>query len=400
MLEVINRVIRYWLLPCCALCLIASACMPITATAPLSTNAIVNQPTVTTTPLLATPTLSFESTRLPFYDIPELKVAFRTLETIDGLSKSSLWVVSLPAQTAQPILTTQYIDDSTLAWSRDGKRIAYVHRISNGQEATISIINVDSLLVSPIELSVRLGGGAAEFITLYPSLNWSSNDVWLYFVVKYSDQTFKQFVANTTDRRVHELNPNWRFLGWSPSAGEVFLYVDMMNNTINLRNINSGDQIVLPRQDIDLRTTGTLAWSPTGDQAVLSASDSENAFTPLLLLLNFTRRETRSLLFAGQIDPVAWSPNGSWIAMWNSDLFFLDARSFDRLVKRVSAKSDSIDPKVWLSDSRAFVYQDGQTLYVVSPWGSEPPQEILNLTELGIKSDSEIVANVWSSLSP
>jgi hypothetical protein len=322
---------------------------------------------------------------------------------------TELWVIEPPYQTPRLILSPESsnaLQGYIVAWSHDGKKIAYIH-LKDANTLTVSVIDISSLeqkqlaFSSPVE---PLGPGSSLQVYIYPG-SWSLKDNWLHISVLYTRPNKtdfgKEIILGTTNNQMIELDKNVNFSAWSPVIVDQFLYtpdLDSDAQTLSVGEVGHVEPVTTiskPKTYAVSPGAGGIAWSPDGIKAILQFYDTADA-QDRIALVDLQQATWTTLPPRGLYIPSSWSPNNQWVALYNRDLFFWSADKPKEDLIRIKAIGDFIDPKAWIPDGSMFVYQDGNTLYAVNPVMPSETIEVLDLSTLKVQSDDPLTTlNIW-----
>ena len=312
----------------------------------------------------------------------ELQAAFVT--RCDEESQQ-LWVLTSPF--AEPYLAATFpqeraLVNSTVAWSSQGDRIAFTQRIGE-QAMTVAILNVDTGQAHQFDYQVPTQPDAnwSTTLTVFQG-SWSLDDQWLAVlqntIPAASRQALSTALINTDTGEVVELDESKEFEGWSPVMPDEYLYIlhpdypRMGNETVNVGEIGSTEPVLtIADFGVFAPSLAHFVWSPDGSKLVMNTRGPANR--PTNLLIDLPARNWVNTDLGGDHFPVAWSPDGEWIAFSNGGLYFSRVEDEGDSVVHVNSESGSLIPAGWLEQEQRFVAYDRASIYLIEPAPPEQP---------------------------
>lgn len=138
------------------------------------------------------------------------------------------------------------------------------------------------------------------------------------------DETLFIWNLATGEHQSWPLSSIAREFAWSP--GGNWLYVGSDDSQITVWDLKAATPVRALESHFPLY--GDTAWSPDSQQVAAVARGSKEQ--SLLLIWDLAGNLLQRLEYSGQIGPVAWSPDGSTLALWKQDgtLLLLDTLSW------------------------------------------------------------------------
>jgi Tol biopolymer transport system component/polyisoprenoid-binding protein YceI len=230
---------------------------------------------------------------------------------------------------AAPVrLTNSLADESGIAWSPDGSRIAFVSgaELMSARDAEIYIIDLEAL--APGAAPARLTNNQAGDY----SPAWSPDGFRIAFVSE-RDRNTDIYVMNADGSAPMRLTSNaWRDSRpvWSPDGSRIAFVSGDERTDIYVMNADGSGQVKLTDS---FAADQDPVWSPDGSRIAFVSGDMNAE----IHVMNADGSENRRLTDASGLDvSPAWSPDGSRIAFrshrdGNSEIYRMNADGSDQV---------------------------------------------------------------------
>ena len=280
----------------------------------------------------------------------------------------NLWRVPIEEKTGkvlgapQPVTTpSPYV--SQLSFSRDGRRMAYVHAV---RSANLQRIGFDPITETTVGQLVGITQGSR--LASVPNL--SPDNEWLVF----DTQTDKQediFVVKRDGTGLHQLTDDAykeRGARWSPDGKRIAFFSDRSGKW-EIWAINA-DGSGLQQITYATSTVVNPVWSPDGTHIAYRNAGSSN---PSIIQVGKSWSEQTPQALPSMSDSTtrlyvwSWSPDGRKLAGYLEHsgtspsgiaVYSLDSQQYEIL-------TDFGTGPTWLSDSRRLVFQHQGKLYLI-----------------------------------
>lgn len=350
------------------------------STTPSPTNTEVIQSTASPTP---TPKVFDADIKLAYTEWVMEGDQVRTIE---------YWILEPPYEVPRKVAEIEYGGYSEPQWSHSGDKIAFAKEKNN--QISIVVVNVDTLEEKNYNLPVgQMEPGLSH-------VSWSYDDRWLAlaYIIKNSYLIDKTVI---TDRTTHESRvfPNGvEFCDWFREPEDQFVNLEKTISTpypspedspvrdiaIQIQRLGKKDTISVI-DDMGEYTPEVCRYnirvSPDGKIAIAESSngDRENIIQIDL------QTGSWKLLFSSKGDNNVgeWSPDGRWLvrSRYPRD-YFWDFYYESEPSENAIPVQDLMNTSAWAGDSQWLVYQDGNSIYAVSPLDDQSPIKIFDLPDL------------------
>jgi Tol biopolymer transport system component len=279
-------------------------------------------------------------------------------------------------------VTTPSPYSGPISISRDGKRIAYVHRVSTTNIQVAGFDPVKAAIVAPPRW-VTQGSRRAS----HPQL--SADGEWLVYWDAGKQEDL--FVIKTDGTGLQQLTNDVykdRYPRWSPDGRRIAFHSNR-GGKMDIWLINP-DGSALERLTYEQAPAVYFpVWSPDGKRLAYTIPDASSFV--MEVAKPWKEQSPKPVVvppeLGAQFNVWSWSPDGRKLAgtLRKADatvvglgIYSLESGKLERLT------SFGIDP-MWLSDSRRLLFKDQGTLYVIDSQTGKP-HEILSVAPHGISA--------------
>jgi len=291
----------------------------------------------------------------------------------DRAGSMNLWRVPIEETTGKVLgspeaITTPSPYVSQVSFSRDGRRLAYVHAV---RSANLQRVTFDPAKETVVGEPVWITQGSR--LALVPHL--SPDGEWLAF----DTQTDKQediYVVRHDGTGLHQLTDDPykdRGARWSPDGKRIAFFSDRSGKW-EIWMINP-DGSGLQQITYTTATVINPIWSPDGTRIVYRNAGSN----PSIIEVSKSWQEQTPQTLPAMSSPAArlyawsWSPDGRIIAGYEEhsvgppsgiDIYSLESQKYDQL-------TDFGSSPAWLSDSRRLLFHHQGKLYIIDSQSSK-----------------------------
>jgi Tol biopolymer transport system component/polyisoprenoid-binding protein YceI len=284
---------------------------------------------------------------------------------------------------AAPVrLTSSPADESGIAWSPDGSKIAFVSgaELMSARNAEIYVVDLEALTpgAAPTRLTDNQAGDYSP--------TWSPDASRIAFVSE-RDGNSEIYVMNADGSAPTRLTRNaWRDSQpvWSPDGARIAFVSGDERTDIYVLNADGSDQVKLTDS---FAADHDPAWSPDGSRIAFVSGDRNTE----IHMIDADGSQNRQLTSASGLDvsPV-WSPDGGTIAFrshrdGNSEIYVMNADGSGQ-INLTNHPADDEFP-AWSPDGRTIAFasdRDGAfDLYLMNADGSSAARLIDDPAEAG-----------------
>lgn len=340
-------------------------------------------------------------------------VQITTYNMTENNSSADIWLLATDGS-VQHQLTTHRANDSSPAWSPDGKWIAFLSRREGDDATRVYMISLDGGEARRVtKISTGAGGvkwfpdskHIAFFSWVWPDLK--TDEEQAKRLKERADAKMKAYVIDTT---------NFRYWDHWVADGKLPLLFVANAESGETKNVLAGTGLSLPRTEPG---AGSYDIAPDGNEVALVADlGPDPGFMPNddVVILNLTSNKWTNITAENKADDggPSYSPDGKWLAYTRNLIPFAPDRNrvvlYDRKAgtRRMLAENwdRSADSPQWSPDSQTLYFtaedKGRSPVWTLPVSGTADPKRLIEggaQSSLALSGDGKMLAWVRTTIN-